>query len=106
MNMNWKVLCLIAGLTLTASLSACSNSTPDSQNQVSPGGASAPAETGTPGGAVKNDKAGDAMKNDKAGDAMKKDKAGDAMKKDNTGDAMKKDKAGDTEKKEPATTKP
>ena len=77
--MNWKVLCLIAGLTLTASLSACSNSTPDSQNQVSPGGASAPAETGTPGG---------------------------AMKKDNTGDAMKKDKAADTEKKEPATTKP
>jgi hypothetical protein len=88
MNMNWKVLCLIAGLTLTASLSACSNSTPDSQNQVAPGGASAPAETGTTGDAVKNDK------------------AGDAMKKDNTGDAMKKDKAGDTEKKEPATTNP
>ena len=100
------MLCLIAGLTLTASLSACSNSTPDSQNQVSPGGASAPAETGTPGGAVKNDKAGDAMKKDNTGNAMKKDKAGDAMKKDNTGDAMKKDKAGDTEKKEPATTKP
>ncbi|MBD0361745.1 MAG: hypothetical protein ICV55_03010 [Coleofasciculus sp. C3-bin4] len=90
MNMNWKVLCLIAGLTLTASLSACSNSTPDSQNQVAPGGASAPAETGTTGDAVKNDKAGDAMKNDKAGDAMKKDKAGDAMKKDKAGDAMKK----------------
>ena len=73
--MNWKVLCLIAGLTLTASVSACSNSTPDSQNQVSPGGASAPAETGTSGGATKNDKAGDAMKKDNTGDAMKKEPA-------------------------------
>jgi hypothetical protein len=97
MNMNWKVLCLIAGLTLTASLSACSNSTPDSQNQVAPGGASAPAETGT---------TGDAMKKDNTGDAMKKDNTGDAMKKDNTGDAMKKDNTGDAMKKEPATTKP
>ena len=89
--MNWKVLCLIAGLTLTASLSACS-ATPDSKNEVNPGGSPA-AESTTPGGAMQKD---DAMKKD--GGAMKKD---DAMKKD--GGAMKKD---DAMKNDSKTTKP
>jgi ABC-type uncharacterized transport system auxiliary subunit len=58
--MNSKILCLIAGLALTASLSACSG-TKATNNQISP-------ETSP------------AMSKDKAGDAMGKDKAGDAMK--------------------------
>jgi hypothetical protein len=33
--MNWKTLCLIAGITLTVSLTACSNN-PASTNQVAP----------------------------------------------------------------------
>jgi pentapeptide MXKDX repeat protein len=72
--MNWKIVSLIAGLTLTASLAACSGN-PAQTNQTSP--------TASPSAdAMKKD--GDAMKKD--GDAMKKD--GDAMK---SGDAMKKD---------------
>jgi hypothetical protein len=56
---NWKILAIVAGLTLSASLTACSPtpSAPDATKQ------------------------GDAMK----GDAMKGDGKGDAMK----GDAMK-----------------
>ncbi|MEH2276782.1 MAG: hypothetical protein V7K40_18825, partial [Nostoc sp.] len=73
--MNWKILCLIAGLSLTSSLTACS-STPATNNQIAP-------------------EASPAMGKDKAGDAMGKDKAGDAMGKDKAGDAMGKDKAGD-----------
>lgn len=34
--MNWKTLYLIAGLTLTASLAACSNTPPASTNQAIP----------------------------------------------------------------------
>ncbi len=89
--MNWKVLGLIACLTLSAGLNSCSGSD-STNNQVSPSPS---------GDAMKKDKAGDAM--GKPDDAMKKDKAGDAMGK--PGDAMKKDKAGDAMKKEsvPAT---
>ncbi|MEH2303631.1 MAG: hypothetical protein V7K49_03745, partial [Nostoc sp.] len=77
--MNWKILCLIAGLSLTTSLTACSG-TPATNNQIAPEASPA----------MSKDKAGDAMGKDKAGDAMSKDKAGGAMGKD----AMGKDKAG------------
>ncbi|MBW4671489.1 MAG: hypothetical protein KME60_29715 [Cyanomargarita calcarea GSE-NOS-MK-12-04C] len=77
--MNPKILCLIAGLTLSASLTACSGN-PASNNQIAP-------------------EASPAM----GGDAMGKDKAGDAM----GGGAMGKDKAGDAMKQSPTpTTKP
>jgi len=59
--MNWKVSCLIACLSLSTSLVACS-STPESSN-TSP----------SPDASI----SGDAMKKDASGDAMK----GDAMKK-------------------------
>jgi hypothetical protein len=84
--MNSKILCLIAGLALTASLTACSG-TSGSNNQIAP-------------------EASPAMSKDKAGDAMSKDKAGDAMSKDKAGDAMSKDKAGDAMKKSPSPSKP
>lgn len=99
--MNWKILCLIAGLSLTASLTACSSS-PASNNQIAPEASPA----------MSKDKAGDAMGKDAMGkDAMGKDKAGDAMSKDKAGgamgkDAMGKDKAGDAMKQSPASTKP
>lgn len=94
--MNWKILCLIAGLSLTASLTACSSS-PASNNQIAPEASPA----------MSKDKAGDAM----GKDAMGKDKAGgamgkDAMGKDKAGDAMSKDKAGGAMKQSPASTKP
>ena len=80
--MNWKILCLIAGLSLTTSLTACSKS-PASNNQITP-------------------EASPAMSKDKTGDAMGKD----AMGKDKTGDAMSKGKTGDAMKQPPASTKP
>ena len=76
--MSSKILCLIAGLTLSASLTACSGN-PASNNQIAPEASPA----------MSKDKAGDAMSKDKAGDAMSKDKAGDAMSKEKAGDAMK-----------------
>ena len=82
--MNWKVLCLIASLTLTAGLTSCSG-TDTSNTQVSPAADSSPGSA-MKGDAMKNDgnaMKGDAMKND--GNAMK----GDAMK--NDGNAMKDD---------------
>ena len=94
--MNWKALCLIASLALTASLSACAGGgSTDTQNQTNPSGAPA-AESGTTGGST-----GDTLKNDATktdGAATDKDKA---TKTD--GDAMKKD---DATKKEGTTTKP
>jgi len=100
-TMNWKALCLIAGLSLTTSLTACSSS-PASNNQVVPDASPA----------MSKDKAGDAMSNDKmgidkAGDAMSndkmgKDKAGDAM----SNDKMGKDKAGGAMKSSPDSSKP
>ncbi|MEH2263339.1 hypothetical protein [Nostoc sp.] len=104
--MNWKIICLIAGLSLTASLTACSSS-PASNNQIAPEASPA----------MSKDKAGDAMGKDAMGkdamgkDAMSKDKAGgamgkDAMGKDKAGDAMSKDKAGDAMKQPPTSTKP
>ena len=56
--MNSKILCLIAGLTLSASLTACSN--PASNNQVAPDAANT--STTQPGDAMSKDKAGGAMK--------------------------------------------
>jgi hypothetical protein len=100
--MNWKVLCVIAGLALTTTLSACSNSsTPEATTDSSPAAEVSPAG-GTATEKSDTTKTDDAMKKDdttKTGDAMKKDdttKTGDAMKKDDTtktGDAMKKDDA-------------
>jgi pentapeptide MXKDX repeat protein len=77
--LNWKILAIVAGLTLSASLTACAPtpSAPDATKQ------------------------GDAMKSDGKGDAMK----GDAMKGDGKGDAMKGDAMKSNEKKTP-TTKP
>ncbi len=75
--MNSKILCLIAGLTLSASLTACS-SNPASNNQVAPDAANT--STTQPGDAMSKDKAGDAMSKDHAGDAMSKDHPGGAMK--------------------------
>jgi pentapeptide MXKDX repeat protein len=74
--MNWKVLAVIAGIILSANLTACSTS------QTVPADA-------MKGDSMKKD--GDAMK----GDSMKKD--GDAMK----GDSMKKD---DDKQKSPSPT--
>ncbi|HEY9711398.1 MAG TPA: hypothetical protein V6D48_24540, partial [Oculatellaceae cyanobacterium] len=85
-NMNWKVLCLIAGLTLSASLSACS-APPSGENQANPS-VSPAAESGT------------------SGDATKSDTTKDATKSDTTKDATKSDTTKDATKKEPATTKP
>jgi pentapeptide MXKDX repeat protein len=109
--MNWKILCLIAGLSLTISLTGCSSS-PASNNQIAPEASPA----------MSKDKAGDAMGKDAMGkdamgkDAMGKHKAGDAMSKDAMGkekagdamgkDAMGKHKAGDAMKQSPASTKP
>jgi pentapeptide MXKDX repeat protein len=87
--MNWKILVVIAGLILSANLTACSTSEK------------------VPADAMKGDsmkKDGDAMKGDsmkKDGDAMK----GDSMKKDGgamKGDSMKKD--GDAMQKSPSPT--
>jgi pentapeptide MXKDX repeat protein len=75
--MNWKVLVVIAGLILSANLTACSTS-----EKVPP--------DAMKGDSMKKD--GDTMK----GDSMKKD--GDAMK----GDSMKKD--GDAMQKSPSPT--
>ena len=94
-NMNWKVLCLIAGLTLSASLSACS-APPSSENQANPS-VSPAAESGT---------SGDATKSDTTKDATKSDTTKDATKSDTTKDATKSDTTKDATKKEPATTKP
>lgn len=58
--MNWKTLCLIAGITLTASLTACS-SNPTSTNQVAPS-VSPATDTNKPRDAMKQE--GDAMKQD------------------------------------------
>jgi hypothetical protein len=85
--MNWKTLSLIAALSLTITLGACS-SNPATNNQAVP-------DTSP---AASKDKAGGAM----AGDKMSKDKAGDAM----AGDKMSKDKAGDAMKKSPSPSKP
>ncbi|WP_298912431.1 hypothetical protein [uncultured Nostoc sp.] len=108
-TMNWKILCLIAGLSLTTSLTACS-STPATNNQVAPEASPAMSKDKA-GDAMCKYKACDAMGKYKAGgaigkDAMCKDKAGDAMSKDKAGDAMGKDKAGDAMKQSPASTKP
>jgi hypothetical protein len=119
--MNWKALCLIASLALTASLSACAGGgSTDSQNQTNPSGAPA-AESGTTGGATGDTQKNDATKTEGAatdkdnatkteGAATDKDKAtktdGAATDKDKAtktdGDAMKKDDATKTE----GTTKP
>lgn len=64
--MNWKTLYLIAGLTLTASLAACS-SNPTSTNQVAPS-VSPATDTNKPSDAMQE---GGAMKQE--GDAMKQD---------------------------------
>jgi hypothetical protein len=72
--MNWKTLCLIAGLTLTANLAACS-SKERSTNQVTPS-VSPATDTNKPSDAMQE---GGAMKQ---GDAMKQE--GDAMKQDTT----------------------
>ena len=96
--MNWKVLALIASVTLSAGLNSCSNPA-STTNEISPSNAPA-ASTDKPGDAMS--KPGDAMSKDKSGDAMSK--PGDAMSK--PGDAMSKDKSGDAMKKESTTTKP
>ncbi len=75
-TMNWKILCLIAGLSLTTSLTACSSS-PASNNQVAPEASPA----------MSKDKAGDAMSKDKAGGAMGKDKAVDTPRPKGNGDS-------------------
>ena len=92
--MNWKVLVLIASLTLSAGLNSCS-SPASSNNQVTPNSNPDASD------AMRKDKSGDAMS--QPGDAMSKDKSGDSMNK--PGDAMSKDKSGDAMKKE-STTKP
>lgn len=70
--MNWKELCLIASLILTAGLTSCAG-TDANNNQVSPSTAPA-ADSSSPGDAMKK---GDAMQKD--GDAMKK---GESMQKE------------------------
>ncbi|MGL5881457.1 MAG: hypothetical protein ACRC2V_27315 [Xenococcaceae cyanobacterium] len=97
--MNWKILCVVAGLSL--SVVACSGgsqtNTQSNPNSAEQAGEAAKEQAGE---AVKE--AGDAM--NKAGDAMNKageaakEQTGDAMKQ--AGDAMK--QAGDSMKKEPA----
>ena len=57
--MNSKILCLIAGLTLSASLTACS-SNPASNNQVAPD--AGVSSTTQPGDAMSKDHPGGAMK--------------------------------------------
>jgi len=74
-DMNWKVLVLIASLTLSAGLNSCS-SPASSNNQVNPNSNPAASD------AMSKDKSGDAMS--QPGDAMSKDKSGDAMKKEST----------------------
>jgi len=108
--MNWKALCLIAGLGLTTSLTACSSS-PASNNQIVPEASPAMSKDKA-GSAMSNDKmskdkAGSAMSNDK----MSKDKAGsamsnDKMSKDKAGSAMSNDKTGDAMKQSPDPSKP
>jgi hypothetical protein len=117
--MNWKLLLVVATLSLTTSLTACGKKedaiAPDAKTPET----SVPATTETkPVDAMKEgaNKAGDAMKDGatKAGDGVKGavTKTGDAMKDGaaKTGDAMKEgaNKAGDAMKGEkPATgTKP
>jgi predicted small lipoprotein YifL len=107
--MNWKLLLVVATLSLTTSLTACGK-----KDDAAAPDATKPADTSTPAGAVKG--AGDAMKEGaaKTGDAMKEGaaKTGDAAKtgadavKTGAGDAVK--GAGDAMKGDkPATgTKP
>jgi hypothetical protein len=83
-NMNWKVVCLIAGLTLTAGLTSCSG-TDARNNQVSP-------STAPTTGTTETNSSGEAM--------MQKD---DAMMKTDGQAMMKK---GEAMMKEPTTTKP
>jgi hypothetical protein len=80
--MNWKALCVVAGLALVTSLSACSQP----ENNETPVDSATPAveENATPGAATKEDgtKTDGAVKED----ATKEDaaKSGDATKKDAT----------------------
>lgn len=111
-NMNWKVLCVIAGLALTTSLSACSNSqTPEATTDSSPAAEVSPAG-GTATEKSDTTKTDDAVKKDEkstTGGAVKTDEkstTGDAVKteeKSTTGDAVKKE---DATKKKDSTTKP
>ena len=85
MKINLKLVSLVA-VALTTGLAACSNTTPESNNQVAPNATPAsditpggtPATSTTPGGAMKETPGGAMNK----GGAMK-DTKGDAMKKTN-----------------------
>ena len=98
--MNWKTLCVIAGLILTTSLAACSNAPADSENQADPA-ASPATENVAPGATTESP---DATKSDDAktettkSDDAKTEK--DATKSD---DAKTKE---DATKTEDSTTKP